>query len=127
MDNGRPGTITVVDATTEKLIKSVLLYNKDGSPYTGHAGGLTISKDHVWVASENFLFPFKISDLVTAPDNGEISFSHHIPVPVDAAYTVYDEKTLWVGNFMKRRTIRRTRHIICKHVQGYALCMDDRL
>lgn len=99
LDYGRPATLTVVDAETEKLVKSVLLYNKDGSPYTGHAGGLTISKDHIWVASENFLMPFKISDLVNAPNNGEIQFLHHIPVPVDAAYTVYDEKILWVGEF----------------------------
>src|SRR5690606_8243479 len=66
LDGGRPGTLTVVDATTEELVKSVLLYNQDGTPYTGHAGGLTISKDHIWVASENYLMPFKISDLVNA-------------------------------------------------------------
>ena len=103
LDNGRPGTLTVVDATTEKLVKSVLLYNKDGSPYTGHAGGLTISKDHVWVASENYLLPFRISDLVSAPDNGEIRFLHHIPVPVHAAYNVYDEGILWVGEFYEAK------------------------
>ena len=103
LENGRPGTLTVVDATTEELVKSVLLYNKDGTPYTGHAGGLTISKDHVWVASENYLFPFRIDDLVNAPNNGEIQFLHHIPVPVDAAYNVYNEGILWVGEFYEAK------------------------
>lgn len=103
LDYGRPGTLTVVDATTEKLVKSVLLYNPDGTPYTGHAGGLTISQDHVWIASENDLFPFRISDLVNAPDNGEIRFLHQIPVPVDAAYSVYDEGILWVGEFFEAK------------------------
>ncbi|MUK87521.1 hypothetical protein GMD78_03785 [Ornithinibacillus sp. L9] len=102
LDYGRPGTLTVVDATTGELVKSVLLYNQDGTPYTGHAGGLTISKDHIWVASENYLLPFEISELVNAPDNGEIQFIHHIPVPVDAAYTVYDEGILWVGEFYQQ-------------------------
>lgn len=103
LENGRPGTLTVVDATTEKLVKSVLLYNQDGTPYTGHAGGLTISKDHVWIASENYLYPFRIDDLVNAPDNGEIQFVHHIPVPLDAAYTVYNEGILWVGEFYEAK------------------------
>jgi Lamin Tail Domain len=99
LDDGRPGTLTVTDATSEKLIKSVLLYNTDGTPYTGHAGGITVSRDHVWIASEQFLFPLKISDLVTAENNAEIQFINQIPLPVEAAYNVYDEGILWVGEF----------------------------
>nr|WP_249317132.1 lamin tail domain-containing protein [Bacillus sp. FJAT-50079] len=99
LENDRPSTITIVDATTEELVKSVLLYNKDGSPFTGHAGGITISKNHVWVSSENSLYSFTISDLISAPNNGEIYFQYHIPVPVDASYTFYDENILWVGEF----------------------------
>lgn len=99
LDDGRPGTMTVTDATSEKLIKSVLLYNTDGTPYTGHAGGITVSRDHVWIASEQFLFPLKISDLVNAENNAEIQFINQIPLPVEAAYNVYDEGILWVGEF----------------------------
>ncbi|MFZ3580292.1 lamin tail domain-containing protein [Virgibacillus sp. DJP39] len=99
LDDGRPGTLTIVDATTEKLVKSVLLYNTDGSPYTGHAGGITVSRDHVWIASEQFLFQLKVGDLVSAENNAELQFVNQIPVPVEAAYTVYDEGILWVGEF----------------------------
>jgi fibronectin type 3 domain-containing protein len=100
VDDGiRPGTITVTDRTTGELVKSVVLYNTDGTPYTGHAGGVTVSRDHGWVASENHLFSFKLSDLVQAEDNGEIQFTEQIPLPVEAAYTVYDEGILWVGEF----------------------------
>jgi hypothetical protein len=98
-DGVRPGTITVTDRKTGELVKSVVLYNTDGTPYTGHAGGLTVSRDHGWVASENYLFSFNISDLVQAENNGEIQFTKQIPLPVEAAYTVYDEGILWVGEF----------------------------
>lgn len=100
VDDGiRPGTITVTDRTTGELVKSVVLYNTDGTPYTGHAGGVTVSRDHGWVASENHLFSFNLSDLVNAENNGEIQFTKQIPIPVEAAYTVYDEGILWVGEF----------------------------
>ncbi|MCS0671520.1 lamin tail domain-containing protein [Cytobacillus firmus] len=100
VDDGiRPGTITVTDRTTGNLVKSVVLYNTDGTPYTGHAGGVTVSRDHGWVASENYLFSFNLSDLTEAENNGEIQFTRQIPLPVEAAYTVYDEGILWVGEF----------------------------
>ncbi len=100
VDDGiRPGTITVTNRTTGELVKSVVLYNTDGTPYTGHAGGVTVSRDHGWVASENYLFSFNLSDLVEADNNGEIQFTKQIPIPVEAAYTVYDEGKLWIGEF----------------------------
>lgn len=100
VDDGiRPGTITVTNRSTGELVKSVVLYNTDGTPYTGHAGGVTVSRDHGWVASENHLFSFNLSDLEQAGNNGEIQFTKQIPLPVEAAYTVYDEGILWVGEF----------------------------
>lgn len=98
-DGVRPGTITVTDRTTGELVKSVVLYNTDGTPYTGHAGGVTVSRDHGWVASENYLFSFNLRDLMEAENNGELQFTKQIPIPVEAAYTVYDEGILWVGEF----------------------------
>ncbi|WRP05677.1 lamin tail domain-containing protein [Rossellomorea aquimaris] len=102
VDDGiRPGTITVTDRRTGELVKSVVLYNTDGTPYTGHAGGVTVSRDHGWVASENHLFTFNLSDLEQAVNNGEIQFTKQIPLPVEAAYTVYDEGILWIGEFFE--------------------------
>ncbi|SFC91009.1 Lamin Tail Domain [Bacillus sp. OV322] len=101
LDDGRPGTLCVINAATEKLIKSIELYNPDGTPYRGHAGGVAVSKDHVWVSSEKYLFTLNISDIVTAQNNDEIKFTNQIPVPVEAAYDVYDDDygILWVGEF----------------------------
>ncbi|MGE7218287.1 lamin tail domain-containing protein [Priestia koreensis] len=101
LNDGRPGTLCVIDETTEKLIKSVELYNPDGTPYRGHAGGVAVSKEHVWVSSENYLFTLDINDIVQAENNDEVTFTNQIPVPVEAAYDVYDDDygILWVGEF----------------------------
>ncbi|MDM5200225.1 lamin tail domain-containing protein [Fictibacillus enclensis] len=101
LDDGRPGTLCVVDATTEKLVKSLVLYNQDGTPYTGHAGGVTVSMDHVWISSEESLFTLDVDDIAAAQNNDELTFTNEIPVPVEAAYDVYDDdkKILWVGEF----------------------------
>ncbi|WP_051263229.1 lamin tail domain-containing protein [Tuberibacillus calidus] len=101
LDDGRPGTLCIIDATTEKLVKSILLYNVDGTPYTGHAGGITVSRNHVWIASEQYLFTLNLSDVLTAQNNDELRFTNRIPVPVEAAYDVYDDdySILWVGEF----------------------------
>ncbi|MGG1575601.1 lamin tail domain-containing protein [Fictibacillus sp. NRS-1165] len=101
LDDGRPGTLCVIDAETEQLIKSIVLYNQDGTPYTGHAGGVTVSREHVWISSEQFLFTLNISDIVAANNNEELAFTNQIPVPVEAAYDVYDDDKgiLWVGEF----------------------------
>ncbi|GAA0367607.1 lamin tail domain-containing protein [Bacillus horti] len=104
LDDKRPSTIAVIDATTEELVKAVVLYNEDGTPYTGHAGGITVSREHVWVASETFLYQMKLSDLVEAEDNEEVRFIEHIPVPVNAAYNVYADGVLWVGEFYEARS-----------------------
>ncbi|WP_413378211.1 hypothetical protein [Alkalihalobacillus sp. 1P02AB] len=99
LDDKRPSTLTVVDAATEQLVKSIVLYNVDGTPYTGHAGGVAVSEDHVWIASEQSLFQLRLSDLLAAGDNEELQFIDEIPVPVQAAYNVYSDGVLWVGEF----------------------------
>lgn len=101
LDDRRPGTLCVIDATTEQLVKSIVLYNQDGTPYTGHAGGVTVSMDHVWISSEQFLYTLDVSDIVAAQNNDQLTFTNQIPVPVEAAYDVYDDdkKVLWVGEF----------------------------
>lgn len=99
LEDGRPSTITIVNERTGDLVKSVLLYDENGNPYNGHVGGITVSKNHVWIASERYLFPIKITDIVNAPNNGEVQFIKRIPVPVNASYAFFDEKILWVGEF----------------------------
>lgn len=57
--------------------------------------------DHVWISSEESLFTLDVDDIAAAQNNDELTFTNEIPVPVEAAYDVYDDdkKILWVGEF----------------------------
>lgn len=102
MDDGRPGTLSVLDEASGGLLKSVILMNEDGSPYTGHAGGVAVSPGYVWIASEEYLHQIKLEDLIAAEDNGEIQFIDSVPVPVHAAFNYYADGVLWVGEFYEK-------------------------
>ncbi|HIW32653.1 MAG TPA: lamin tail domain-containing protein, partial [Candidatus Paenibacillus intestinavium] len=99
MNDGRPGVISVIDATTDELIKSVVLYHEDGSPYIGHAGGIVVSEKHVWISSENFMHQLDLQELVSAPNNAEIKFKGSMPVDLQAGFATYADGVLWVGEF----------------------------
>lgn len=104
MDDGRPGTLSVLDEASGKLLKSVILMNEDGTPYTGHAGGIAVSPGYVWIASGEFLFQIKLEDLVKAEDNGEIQFIDSVPVPVQASFNYFADGVLWVGEFYEQKS-----------------------
>lgn len=99
MNDGRPGIISVIDGKTDNLIKSVVLFHEDGTPYTGHAGGIVISKKYAWISSEKFMYQIDLQDLVQAEDNGEIRFRSSMPVDLQAGFATYDDGVLWVGEF----------------------------
>lgn len=104
LDDGRPGTLSVIHRTTGRLVKSVVLMNPDGTPYTGHAGGVAVSPRYVWIASEKYLYRMSLQDLVRARNNAEISFQKRIPVPVQASYNYYADGMLWVGEFYEKNS-----------------------
>ena len=95
----RPGVLTVVDAKTDQLIKSVHLYNEDKTAYQGHAGGVVVSDKHVMISSESYMFLIDLDDLIDAKDNDEIVFKGRITVDLDAAFAAVNDGVLWVGEF----------------------------
>ncbi|HLO02897.1 MAG TPA: lamin tail domain-containing protein [Symbiobacteriaceae bacterium] len=99
LDDGRPTVLTLVKATSGALVKTLHLYQEDGSAYIGHAGGLAVSTKHLWVASGSAVYRIPLSDLLAAPDNGEIHFAGRIPTETNASFTAYADNILWVGEF----------------------------
>ena len=103
LEDGRPSAVAVMDAATGKLVKSLTLYDESGNPYTGHAGGITISRKHVWVASETYVYRIPLDDLLNAADGGELHFEARVPVPMQAAFATYSDGVLWVGEFYEAK------------------------
>ncbi|RJX38846.1 hypothetical protein D3P09_15065 [Paenibacillus pinisoli] len=104
MDDGRPGVLSVMQASTGVQLESLALMNENGTPYMGHAGGVSIIGEHVWVASETYLYRLDVADIEAAQHGGEVRFTGVIPVPLQAAFMTYADGVLWVGEFYEAKS-----------------------
>lgn len=81
------------------LIKEILLEKADGSAFTGHAGGIAVSENSVWIANDGKLFYIPLEKVISAPTSSRIALEKSVTVPVNASYVEYSAGTLWVGEF----------------------------
>lgn len=103
LDDGRPGSLAVLNASTEQLVKSLSLYEEDSSPYLGHAGGIAVTGESLWMASETYLYRMLMSDVEAAMHGGKVKFQERIPLPVQAAFVTYKDGVLWAGEFYEAK------------------------
>ncbi len=75
MNDGSASPIAVVEKNSGKHIKTVKLKTDDGKDYTGHAGGIGIWKDYIYIAggNSNCLFVFSTSSLWSAKNGDSIT------------------------------------------------------
>ena len=66
MTDNSASPVFVIDKESGKTVKSVRLKKQDGSSYTGHAGGIAVWGDFVYVADggEHCVYVFNYSDLM---------------------------------------------------------------
>ena len=81
------------------LAKEILLDKADGTAFTGHAGGIAVSKNNVWISNDGKLYYIPLADVLAAPASSHIALKNSISVPVNASYTEFSDGTLWVGEF----------------------------
>ncbi|MCS7464813.1 hypothetical protein N0M98_32545 [Paenibacillus doosanensis] len=98
-ENGLPSLLTVIDAATGSMIKVLELYKDADKPYTGHAGGVTVSRSHVWISSDNDIYRLKLEDIVQAGSEGKLTFGGSIHTETRASFTTYGDGVLWAGEF----------------------------
>ncbi|TCS93950.1 hypothetical protein [Hazenella coriacea] len=123
-------TLAVVEAG--KYIKRVDLYETPQKKITGHVGGVTVSKKHIWVASTDSgsdnVFQFKIDDLIKTPENqvGKLiaSNKHKLEAASYATYT--DNGMLWVGSYVDGKK-ECDPNPNGGYIYGYSLDSNDQL
>ncbi|OXM87280.1 lamin tail domain-containing protein [Paenibacillus rigui] len=98
-EDGRPSTLSVIDAKTNRMIKSLNLYQENNTPYTGHAGGVAISRSNVWIASGSYLYRIPLETIVQAENQDQVSFADKILTPTRASLAAYHNGVLWVGEY----------------------------
>lgn len=98
-DEGKPSLLSVIDETNGQMVKYMELYSSESTPYTGHAGGVTISRKHVWISSDKHAYYLPLEDLLQAENGSKLIFRGSVRTDTRASFTTYADGVLWVGEF----------------------------
>ena len=105
MNDKSASPIYMVDKLTNEYVKKLWMQNPDGSDFTGHAGGITVHGDYIYVAGsgDSCLYVFNYEDAINAPDCSYIKSIGTFPMPDDmsVAYTSSDEDVIYAGEFYR--------------------------
>ena len=105
MNDKSSSPIYMVEKSTNKYVKKLLLQNPDGSEFHGHAGGMTVHGNYIYVAGsgDSCLYVFSYEEAVKASDNSTLKSIGTFPMPVDmsVAFTSSDENVIYAGEFYR--------------------------
>jgi hypothetical protein len=96
--------IYVTNAKDTKDTRFVELYTSDGTPYTGHTGGITEAGGFVWLANDgegedNCVWVISLDEILSPENNGRITLVTRFHSETRAACCFADDQYLWVGEF----------------------------
>lgn len=80
-------------------VKTLLLQKENGDPYTGHAGGISVSGKRVFISNAGKIFYLSLDTLMNAEDRTSVSFEGEFSVNNRASFTYADETYLLVGEY----------------------------
>lgn len=92
---------TVLYIVNGSKFKRVKLSGENGKTLKGHAGGVTCTKNYVYIANDNVLHVFALDELKAADSKTTVKIKAVIPVDNRAAYCYSDEHSLYVGEFYR--------------------------
>ena len=105
MNDKSSSPIYMVEKSTNKYVKKLLLQNPDGSEFHGHAGGMTVHGNYIYVAGsgDSCLYVFSYEEAVKASDNSTLKSIGTFPMPDDmsVAFTSSDENVIYAGEFYR--------------------------
>lgn len=73
--------------------------SKDGKAFTGHAGGIAVHEDTVYVASGSSIHLLSLSAILNTENGATVSISESIEVNNSASFIFADEQFVYVGEF----------------------------
>jgi len=93
-----PSVIFILDATTNKLIKSITL-TYENKTFQGHVGGITTDEETVWILDDKTLYHFNLKELIQTSDMNSIEVKKIKELPIKTDFCTYYEGTLWIGEY----------------------------
>lgn len=95
----RNSALVAVDMETNQVVKEIFLNNVDGTPYTGHAGGVCVTEKNIYVSNNATLYRLSLASFRAAAASDTCNFDEAVPVPCRASYCQFNDGILWVGEF----------------------------
>lgn len=130
-----PSVILVMDPTG-KFVAEYTIYNADGTPFTGHVGGVAVTEDYLYFSGPtdkdgNYtLAEFPLSRL-TLNGSQDIKIESTVAIPIATGWVFYADEMLWIGNFYLKGTYDlgkifnfTTKNSNGKEYGGYAAAYD---
>ena len=105
MFDGRTAVLTITAASPaqegadEAQPKAIWIYNHDGSPHTGHMGGVAVSKKSVWIASSAHFYRMSLKDILDAEDGAKLELPKPLSTEVTCSTAAYSDGILYIGEF----------------------------
>lgn len=93
--------VSVLYIVKDKEYRKVDLVNAEGSPLKGHAGGVTCTKDRVYIANGSYLHVFSLAALEKAGKGDTVAVEQSIAVDNNAAFCFSTSGQLFVGEFYR--------------------------
>ena len=97
MTDDSPSRIYRTD--TDNNSSYVELAKPNGDPFTGHAGGIAVYGNTVYVANGGKVHLISLPDLMNTPKGGTVQISDSISVNNEASFIYADENYIYVGEF----------------------------
>ena len=111
MKDGSASPIFVVNKQTRKLVNAVRMANPDGTPFTGHAGGLSVLNGRIYIAgsSDSCFYVFEKADIDNASRESSVSYTHILTLGdgdarndgMKVAYSTVQNGMLYAGEFYR--------------------------
>lgn len=114
-----PSILSFLNAETGELIKAIALLNEDGTEYTGHAGGIAISKNNLWISSGGFIRQIPLDTILSASDGDEIRIIDQYNTGTRASFMQHNKGVLWIGEFFHANNYLTDRSHYVKRDDGY--------
>lgn len=88
-----------VDAKTGKYVGEWKLMNTDGTPHSGHDGGVAVTPNDIYLSVSYTLHRISKDQIRKVGNHGNLQFDESIAVPAKASYANFSQDILWVGEF----------------------------
>ncbi len=109
-----PSLLVVADVRARRVLGEFRLFDTDGKPYTGHAGGVAAGGRFLWTGSAGRLLRFAMPG-EPAPKKADLHADAAFAVDSTAAFVCIDGRDLWVGDYSYGRRYPTPKH---HHARG---------